>query len=251
MNSSSDPEAADRLEGGNARAFVTTRWSVVLSARQDHSPEASAALEGLCRAYWFPLYAFVRRRGHAPHDAEDLTQEFFHRLIERRYLHAVDHRKGRFRTFLLAALEHFLANEWRRSRAQRRGGGQTPISIDEAAEQWYEAAVAAGGTPERIYERRWALAFLDRVIGRLRAEMVSAGRGVHFDVLKPALTGDRLAGGYAALAVRLETSEAAVKMAISRLRQRYGELLREEITETVADPAEVEDELRALLAALG
>lgn len=172
------------------------------------------------------------------------------RLLDKRYLSAVDHRKGRFRTFLLAALEHFLANEWRRSQTQRRGGGQHIISIDDSAEQRYRHEPATDLSPERIYEQRWALAFLEQVLGKLRAEFVAAGKGPTFETLKVFLTGDRQPASYAELASSLATTEAALKMAVSRMRQRYAELLRLEIASTVSSPDEVEDELRALMAAL-
>lgn len=233
-----------------APQFTTTHWSVVLAARDDTSPVADKALAQLCQGYWYPLYAFIRRRGHNAHDAQDLTQEFFYRLLDKRYLSAVDHRKGRFRTFLLAALEHFLANEWRRSQTQRRGGGQPIISIDDSAEQRYAHEPATDLSPERIYEQRWALAFLEQVLGKLRVEFIDAGKGPTFETLKVFLTGDRSSVSYADLAASLGTTEAALKMAVSRMRQRYAELLRQEIANTVSSPDEVEDELRALMTAL-
>jgi RNA polymerase sigma-70 factor (ECF subfamily) len=233
-----------------APQFTTTHWSVVLAAKDNASPVADEALAQLCRAYWYPLYAFIRRRGHGPDDAQDLTQEFFYRLLDKHYLSAVDHRKGRFRTFLLAAVEHFLANEWRRSQTQRRGGGQQIVSIDDDAEQRYTNEPATELSPERIYEQRWALAFLEQVLGRLRVEFAGAGKGATFESLKVFLTGDRPPVSYAELASLLVTTEAAVKMAVSRMRQRYGELLRQEIANTVSSPDEVEDELRALMSAL-
>jgi RNA polymerase sigma-70 factor (ECF subfamily) len=233
-----------------APQFTTTHWSVVLAAKDGASPVADDALAQLCRAYWYPLYAFIRRRGHGPHDAQDLTQEFFHRLLDKRYLSAVDHRKGRFRTFLLAALEHFLANEWRRSQTQRRGGGQQIISIDDSAEQRYTNEPATDLSPERIFEQRWALAFLEQVLAKLRVEFAETGKLATFEALKVLLTGDRPSVSYAELASSLATTEAALKMAVSRMRHRYGELLRQELANTVADPDEIEDELRALMGAL-
>src|SRR5262245_51670339 len=215
--------------------FTTTHWSVVLAAKDETSPTADDALAQLCRAYWYPLYAFIRRRGHNPHDAQDLTQEFFYRLLDKRYLSAVDHRKGRFRTFLLAALEHFLANEWRRSQTQRRGGGQQIISVDESAEQRYANEPSTNLSPERIYEQRWALAFLEQVLTKLRAEFVETGKAALFETLKVFLTGDRPSVSYAQLALSLNSSEAALKMAVSRMRQRYADLLRQEIANTVAN----------------
>ena len=237
------------LGSANA-AFCTTHWSVVLAAQDSSSPGADEALAQLCRVYWFPLYAFIRRRGYSPEDAQDLTQEFFCRLLDKRYLSAVDHRKGRFRTFLLAALEHFLANDWRRTQAQRRGGGQQVVSIDNSAEQRYANEPATDLSPERIYERRWALAFLEQVLGKLRAEFTEAGKPDTFEALKVFLTGDRPPVTYAELAPALATTEAALKMSVTRMRQRYAELLRQEIANTVSGPDEVEDELRGLIAAL-
>lgn len=233
-----------------ATQFTTTRWSLVLAAQNDFPGGANDALAELCLAYWFPLYAFIRRRGYNTHDAQDLTQEFFYRLLDRNYLSAVDHRKGRFRSFLLAALEHFLANEWRRGQAQKRGGGKPAISIDDTAEARYLREPQTDLSPERIYEQRWALAFLDRVIHQLRQEFVDAGKQTTFDAIKIFLTGDRNNESHLALASRLGTTEAALKMSISRLRQRYGELLRAEISNLVVRPEDIEDELRALLNAL-
>ena len=233
------------------RTFATTHWSVVLSAGQGPSTESDAALERLCRTYWWPLYAFVRRRGHEPPDAQDLTQEFFARLLAKDFLRAVDRNKGKFRSFLLAALEHFLANEWRRARAQKRGGGGTIISLDDdSTENRYRQLQSSALPPERVFEQQWAMTLLDQAVSRLREEFVSAGKGALFSDIKNFLTGDKPAGGYAELAVKLQTSEAALKMAVSRMRQRYRELLREEIAMTVNGPEEVDEELRALFAAL-
>ena len=235
----------------SARTFATTHWSVVLAAGQGATLEADDALERLCRTYWWPLYAFVRRRGHAPHDAEDLTQEFFARLVAKDFLHAVDRSKGKFRSFLLAALEHFLANEWRRAHTQKRGGQFTFISIDPAsAEERYLQVPAPTLTPERLFEQQWARTLLELTVARLREEFVNVGKVRLFDALKIFLTGDKPAGRYAELASSLHTTEAALKMVVSRMRQRYGELLRAEIARTVSGPDEVEEELRAVLAAL-
>jgi len=233
------------------RSFVTTHWSVVLTAGWGASGEADAALERLCRTYWWPLYAFIRRRGHEPHDAQDLTQEFFARLLARDFLRAVDRSKGKFRSFLLAALEHFLANDWRRVNAQKRGGGLTFISLDDTStENRYQQLASPALSPERVFEQQWAITLLDQTISRLREEFVSAGKEALFAELKIFLTGEKRAGGYAELAMKLQTTEAALKMSVSRMRQRYGELLRAEIASTVSSPEEVEEELRALFAAL-
>ena len=247
-----ETRAAPASAGLPARpAFVTTHWSMVLAAGGSDSPDARAALEKLCRAYWFPIYAFVRRQGQNPHDAQDLTQEFFTRLLEKNQLAGADHSRGRFRSFLLAALKHFLANEWHKARAQKRGGGQALLPIDAAT------AESKGGldpadhlTAEKIYERRWALTLLEQVLHRLRDEYIRDGREKVFEQLKPTLTEASRTVAYAEIAVRLGTSEGAVKVAVHRLRRRYREVLRAEIADTVAGPEEVEDEIRNLFAAL-
>lgn len=230
--------------------FTTTHWSIVLAAREGESEQADQALAQLCACYWYPLYAFVRRRGFNHHDAEDLTQSFFCRLLDRNYLRAVDYRKGHFRTFLLMALERFMANEWRRGHAQKRGGQITFISIEEqAAEQRYAIEPVCSLSPEKIYEQNCALALLERTLLKLRSEFETNGKGETFQRLKGYLTSD---GGssYAELAAQLHSTEAALKMAVSRLRARYGELLREEVANTVSRVDEVEDELQALMASL-
>ena len=224
-----------------------------MAAAQDGSSQADAALEELCRAYWPPLYAFIRRRGWDEHQAKDLTQEFFARLLRKSYLRGVDRTKGKFRSFLLAALEHFLANEWRAAHAQKRGGKAAFISLDDEklAENHYLQLASPGLSPEKLFERQWALTLLEGVLGRLRAEFTAGGKEELFDALKVFLTGEKSPITYAELAAKLGKSEAAIKMAVSRdLRKRYGELLRAEITKTVSRPEEVEDELSALLAAV-
>jgi RNA polymerase sigma-70 factor (ECF subfamily) len=234
-----------------AREFTTTHWSVVLSAGRDNSAPASDALGKLCRTYWWPLYAFVRRQGHSPHDAQDLTQEFFARLLEKDYLGAVDRSKGKFRSFLLAALEHFLANEWRNTHAQKRGGKFTFVSTDaETAEGQYLQVPAVNLSPQQLFEQQWAMTLLEQTLARLREEFIASGKGALFEDLKVFLTGEKRADSYAELAAKLGTTEAALKMAVSRMRHRYGELLRAEIANTVASPAEIDEELRALFAAL-
>ena len=231
--------------------FTPTHWSVVVAAGRNDSTHARVALEKLCRAYWPPIYAFVRRQGHSPHDAQDLTQEFFARLLEKNYLAEVDRSKGRFRSFLLASLKHFLANEWDKSQAQKRGGGQILIPIDAAtAETACGFQPADNSTAEKIYERRWALTLLDQVLRRLRADYARDGKEKLFEQLKPTLTEASRTIGYAEIATRLESTEGAVKVAVHRLRARYRELLRAEIGETVATHGEVEDEIRNLFAAL-
>ncbi|MGD0252586.1 MAG: sigma-70 family RNA polymerase sigma factor [Verrucomicrobiota bacterium] len=231
--------------------FVTTHWSVVLTAARSDTTRARAALENLCQTYWPPLYAYVRRRGYSPEDAQDLTQTFFARLLERNAVAGVDPAKGRFRSFLLASLKHFLANEWDKAKAQKRGGGQVMIPLDiKSAENSGGFEPADNLTAENIFERRWALTLLEQVLRRLRAEYVRAGRENLFEQLKPTLTETSRTVAYAEIAIRLGTTEGAVKVAVHRLRQRYREVLRAEIADTVANPGEVEDEIRNLFAAL-
>ncbi len=231
--------------------FVTTHWSLVVSAGRNDTPHAHDALEKLCRAYWFPVYAFVRRQGHGPHDAQDLTQEFFARLLEKKQLAGADPARGRFRSFLLASLKHFLANEWDRARAQKRGGGQTLIPMDiRTAETVCGGEPADPSTADKAFDRRWALTLLEQVLRRLREEHVRDGREKLFEELKPTLTEVSRSVRYVEIATRLGTTEGAVKEAVHRLRQRYREVLRSEIADTVASPNEVEDEIRNLFAAL-
>jgi len=233
------------------RAFTTTHWSIVLAAGQQDSPHTDQALALLCQTYWHPLYAFIRRKGYQEHEAKDLTQEFFARLLEKNYLRAVDRNKGKFRSFLLAALDHFLANEWRNAHAQKRGGGVALISLnDDSAEQQYLQVPSPGLSPEQLFERQWALTLLEQVLKRLRDEFTAAAKGTFFDALKILLTGEKHTASYAEIGVKFNMTEAAVKMAVSRMRARYGELLRAEIANTVSRPEEVEEELRALFAVL-
>ncbi len=231
--------------------FQATHWSTVLRAVQDTSPQSREALEKLCRAYWYPLYAYVRRRGHPREEAEDLTQEFFARLVERHWLRNADQSRGRFRSFLLGAMNHFLTREWRKGQAAKRGRGQLPLSLDTTtADERYRREPLSEETPERAYERRWALTLFDRALTRLQEDMGADGRGAKFDQLKPFLAGDPEPGEYAAAGTRLNMNAGAVAAAVHRLRQRYGDLVREEIAHTVSSPAEVEEEVRSLLAAL-
>ncbi|HVM47691.1 MAG TPA: RNA polymerase sigma factor [Candidatus Acidoferrum sp.] len=231
--------------------FVTTHWSVVLAAGGGDTTGARHALERLCQTYWYPLYAYIRRRNYSPHDAEDLTQEFFARFLAQDWVANADREKGRFRTFLLSAMNHFLANEWDKARAQKRGGGVAllPLQFD-TAETRYVLEPADPVTPEQTFERRWALTLLETVTGRLRAEHERTGKGALFAGLSPCLVGDRAAQPYEELATKLGLSEGAVKSAVHRLRQRYRELLREEIATTVAEPADVDGELRHLITVL-
>jgi RNA polymerase sigma-70 factor (ECF subfamily) len=248
MPKSDEPISSARPSDGY---FATTHWTLILNARGSDAPLAREALEKLCRSYWYPLYAFVRRQGRGPHDAQDLTQEFFARLLEKHYLEEVDRAKGRFRSFLLAALKHFLSNEWDRQRAHKRGGASPHVPIDtQFAESRYGLEPAHEQTPEKLFERRWALTLLDQVLARLREEFVAAGKTGHFEELKVVLTSDKRSIPYAELGTRLGLSEGAVKVAVHRLRRRYRELLRAEIAGTVAGPEEVEEEIRHLFAAL-
>jgi RNA polymerase sigma-70 factor (ECF subfamily) len=246
--------AADPLDESvpaGARQFVTTRWSMVVAAGGPSTSGARDALEKLCRTYWYPLYAFVRRQGHGPADAQDLTQAFFARIIEKHGLGGVDRAKGRFRSFLLASMKHFLANEWDRARAQKRGGGLQFTSLDaKSAETRYSLEPADPMTPEKIFDRRWALTLLDEVLSALRREYGVAGNAELFEALKGTLTAEADAAPYADVGRALGMSEGAVKVAVHRLRRRYREILRAEIAETVADPGEVEDELKHLVAVL-
>jgi RNA polymerase sigma-70 factor (ECF subfamily) len=231
--------------------FATTHWSLVLAARDRAEPGADDALASLCGLYWYPLYAYVRRRGRGPEDAHDLTQGFFARLLEKDFLAGVDRGKGKFRSFLLASCNHFLANEHDRARAKKRGGGRPVLSLDAAdAEGRYRAEPADALSPEKLFERRWAVALLQQVMSRLRDEFEAKGKGRLFDRLRGSLVGEK-GTGHRAAADELGLSEGAVKVAVHRLRQRYRELLHEEIARTVAAPDEVEEEIRSLFAALG
>lgn len=229
--------------------FATTHWSVVQTAARSDTTRAGAALEKLCRTYWFPLYAYVRRRGQSPADAQDLTQAFFARLLEHNWVGAADRERGRFRTFLLTAMSRFLADEWDKVRAQKRGGGQLPVSLEEA-ETLYGLEPADTRTAEQTFERRWALALLDTVLYRLKTEYETAGRGDLFARLHGCLVGGRGSQPYAHLAGQLGMTEGAVKVAVHRLRLRYRELLRQEIAQTLAAGEDVEAELRHLFKVL-
>src|SRR5690348_6699686 len=229
--------------------FPTTRWTPVVAAGDPHRKEARSALVSLCEAYWYPLDAYLRRRGYSCDQAQDLTQEFFTRVLEGRYLDRADPEKGRFRSFLLSSLKFFVADEEDRQRAHKRGGHMLLPLEFASGEERYQREPAHDETPERIFERRWALSMLDRVVERLRSEFVQHGRSEHFERLKVFLLGQSDAP-YASLAREMNTSEGALKVAIHRLRKRYHELFRQGIADTVADPGEVESELRYLAAVL-
>lgn len=242
-----DPE----MPGLDARRFVTTPWTEVLLAREQQAPGASEALDNLCRLYWYPLYAHIRHSIKDPQDAEDLTQEFFRLLIEKNYLGAVDRERGKFRSFLLVAVKRFLINAHKHAHRQKRGGGQTHLSLDlELAESRLQSDLATGLSPEEIFERRWARTMLDQATTRLRDEYAAAGKSALFETLGNFLTDESRFGDYAEVAPRLGMTASAVAVAVHRLRARFKQLVREAVRPTVADPAEVDDEVRHLVATL-
>jgi RNA polymerase sigma factor (sigma-70 family) len=235
----------------NSPVFATTHWSVVLAAGRSDSPQATAALEKLCRAYWFPLYAFVRRQGHSREDAQDVTQEFFARFLEKEYFGLADPARGRFRSFLLASIKNFLAEQHRHTKRLKRGGGQSLVSWDaQAAEEHYCSEPTDEMTPEKVYERRWALVLLEQTLARLGNEESATGKARHFTALKDYLWGEKGSASYVEIGVQLEMTEGAVKVAVHRLRRRYRDLLREEVAQTVARPDEIDQELQQLIAVI-
>ena len=224
----------------------------MVAAGQRHTPQSDHALEELCRTYWFPLYAYVRRRGHSKEDAEDLTQTFFVRFFGKNYFAGLNAERGRFRAYLLAALKHFLANEWDKSQRQKRGGGAAFLPLDwQTADSQFQIAATAAPSPEQAFDREWALALLTRVIDRLRAECAQENHDRLFEVLKPFLTVGKSAIPYPQAAAALGLSEGAARTTVHRLRRRYREVLRDEIAQTLSDPANVADELQALFSAFG
>ncbi len=230
--------------------FVTTRWSMVLAAGRSSSVESEQALSQLCRTYWYPLYGFIRRQGHAPQDAEDLAQAFFAHLLEKKALHMVEPAKGKFRSFLLASLKNFLANDWDRKHAAKRGGQCCVISLDDdLAEDRYLREPSHDSTPEKIFEQTWALTVLKTVLQQLRKEYDSAGKIQLFEALQEHLIGEN-DESYASAAVQLGMKEGAVRMVVLRMRRHFGYLLRSEIAQTIADPGELEEELRHLVASM-
>lgn len=231
--------------------FQTTHWSVVLTAKDAYSPRSQEAMEKLCRAYWQPLYAFIRREGYPPAQAQDLTQDFFARLLTKDYLQHLRHREGRFRSFLLTFLKHFLADERDRAGAKKRGGGSRLISLDElTSEERSLMEPREALTPDQIFERRWAQAVIDRALIRLREEYAQQGREELFEQLKDIQPGQHGEVSYAELASRMNVAEGTIKSAVHRLRRRHREILREEIAQTVSSSEEIEDEIRNLLAVL-
>lgn len=247
-----DTPPPDAPHPGTGGRFATTHWSVVLEAGQSKAPHAAAALEQLCRDYWFPLYGFVRRQGFGAEDAEDLTQEFLADLLRRDSLRSVGPEKGRFRSFLLVALKRHLANARERAGAQKRGGGVAPIPFDtELAETRFRTESGLPLPSEALYERRWALEVMARVMEHLRGEAAARGKEREFDVLKGFLALETTAARHADAAAALGVDEGTVRVAVHRLRHRFRELFREVIAGTVADPAEVDDEIRHLVRSLG
>jgi RNA polymerase sigma factor (sigma-70 family) len=248
MSASGDNSEIPGLE---ARRFVTTCWTEVLLAREQDAPGARQALEHLCRLYWYPLYAHVRHTVNDPHDAEDLTQEFFRLLIEKNYLGAVDRQRGKFRSFLLVAMKRFLINAHKHASRLKRGGGTSFVSLDlELAENRFHAELAVGLSPEQIFERRWAQAILDQAAKQLREEYIAGGKLELFEALSGFLTDESRFGDYSEVATRLGMSPSTVAVTVHRLRQRYRQLVREAVRPTVADPSEVDTEMKHLVATL-
>ena len=248
---SSDPAISPTsAPGAAADIFATTRWTVVLTAGRKSAPQAAQAMEELCRAYWYPLYAYVRRQGHSREDAEDLVQGFFARFLAKNYLEGLSSERGKFRAFLLASLKNYMANEWDRTHRQKRGGGATVLSLDwQGADTRYQIDPPDRLSPDKLFDRTWALTLLEQVVSRLRDECVADGRGRLFEQLKPFLMSGSSAIPYAQAAEALGLAEGATRVAVHRLRRRYRELLREEIAQTLLDPAQVADEMQALFAA--
>ena len=245
------PESTEERAAGGPRCFATTHWSVVTAAGESGSAPAQMALETLCRAYWYPIYVYVRRKGYGPDEAEDLTQEFFAQLIAKEQFRLADRNKGKFRTFLLAMLDYFLAREWSRAHRQKRGGKFTFISIEQQSpEQRYQLEPADHQTPEKKFLRQWALTLLKHTMNALQSECEAKGKARLFQEVKGVLSGESNTAAHAQIGERLGMGEGAVRVAVHRLRQRYGELLRLEVAHTVAGDEEVDEELKFLLQVL-
>lgn len=243
----SNPESRQQSGGGWSDPFKTTQWSLVVAAGQDSSPESRHALEALCQKYWGPLYAYVRRRDYSVQDAQDITQGFFAQFLERGLVQKASRERGKFRAYLLSSLKHYMTDEWRREQAQKRGGGQVLLSLDfDSAEKSYKLEAVEEKTPDVIYEEQWAMTLLDTVLSNLEEEYADGGKAELFGNLRPYLTGEGAGGTYAQLAETLDMTEGAVKVAIHRLRKRFGAVLRAEIAQTVADDDDVEDEIQHL-----
>lgn len=246
-----DPDQGGALFADRKPVFATTHWSVVLQAGETASAQGTAALEKLCRTYWYPLYAFIRRKGHAEADAQDLTQEFFARLLAGNTFQTADARKGKFRTFLLAALGHFLSNERDHAQAAKRGGGQSIISLDAiTTEQLHRAETASELSPDKLFDQRWAMTLLEVAVAELEAEMAASGKGGQFAELKTFLTNEPYDGEYAIIGQRIGSPGQSIAVTVHRMRQRYRELVRAAVAHTVSSPSEVEEEMRHLFAAL-
>lgn len=228
--------------------FATTHWSVVLAAAHEQTPQSAGALEQLCLTYWRPLYVYVRRRGHGPEDAQDLTQQFLAEFLAKGAFELADPARGRFRTFLLKCLQNFLADEWKRAHRIKRGGGNPPISLDaQGLEQWYSLAAAESMTPERAYERRWAMTLLEEVLAAMGRDYAQAGKSQQFAVLQELLWGTDEAASYSRVAAELRLSEGAARVAVYRLREQYRERLRAQVAQIVSEPGQIDDELHHLI----
>jgi RNA polymerase sigma-70 factor (ECF subfamily) len=238
----------DQTNGGGGQDFKQTHWSLVLAANQAASPEAQEALEQLCKTYWYPVYIFVRRRGHDVESAKDLTQEFFARLLAKQYLRIADRERGRFRTFLLSCVDHFLSNERKKESTLKRGGGYTFVPLDEtSAEDRYQVEPVEDMSPDRLLDRRWAMTVLELSLKELQREHVESGKAAHFEALQECLSGAKDASSsFAEIGARLGMTEAAARQAASRMRARFGELLRQSVAQTVASPQDLETEMNHL-----
>ena len=244
------PKNPTSATGAERDIFATTHWTAVIAAGRGGSPEAEVAIEELCRTYWFPLYVYVRRQTPTREDAEDLTQAFFARFLEKNYLENLTAQKGKFRAFLLAALKHFLANEWDRANRQKRGGGVAPLSLDwQDAEARYQIEPADNLSPDKLYDRAWAVTLLEKVLGRLQDEHATEDQARLFGQLRGFLMVGTNAIPYPEAAARLNLSEGAARVAVHRLRRRYRELLRDQISQTLAEPAQVAEEMKTLFSA--
>ena len=244
-------EESHFADSAGKRKFATTQWSVVLAAGEVSRHDSRDALARLCESYWYPLYAYVRRRVDHVHEAQDLTQAFFAELLEKNYVGSATPERGRFRAFLLTTFKHFLSKQWDKAKAQKRGGGRAPIPLDfESADSRFSMEPAAGLTVEQIYDRQWAITLLGQIMERLAGEFKRAGKAKQFEELKGFIIKDHAGTTHAQAATRLNMTAAAAKMSASRMRRRYRELLREEIAQTVAGPDEVDDEIRNLFATL-
>jgi len=247
----SENRSGEKRDQSRAEWFSQTSWTTINTAKQGGTPAGRLALEQLCQTYWYPLYTYVRRLGQSPQDAEDVTQAFFYHLLEKDFLEGVDRARGRFRSFLLAALKHFLENERRYRSAAKRGGGRTILSLDEeTAEGRYVREPVSDLSPEMSYERAWAATLLEEALHRLRAEYQASGKTALFDQVKCFLDGNTELGSYKTLAAQVGMTPNALGVAVHRLRQRYGELIRDEITRTIDSPFEVDEEMRHLLSLL-